>query len=206
MTTEIEVIEKFQKLTDKFIGKLPVHGVGNNNIKRSYSKLSGTMAVSVIKAAISKVIEGENLPYKVSQNNVYIKDCFTEWDLLIVKETAQMLDDLPIYNLNDVLVVVECKAYGLFFSKKNTELNPLKNFLTSYRSLREINNNLMARYITISERFPKHKESISYIDYTKNAMFDGTGSENSVFCFSKNRKDYYLENGYSWKDFIVNSL
>jgi len=206
MNVQQEVIKEFGGYIQKHTTN--IQRIRNNvgKIKDSYSKLSGMIAAKIIKTEIDKVIACNDLPYKTTEYNVYINSCFTEWDLLIVKKEASIQDDLAIYELKDVLAVVECKAYGLFFTSKDNTYNPLRNFLASYKMLKEKNENLRSIYITISEQFPKRHSSISYIDLTRKAMFEGTGRLDNIFCFSKNREIPYLDNGYEWEEFIINVL
>ena len=187
MNLQEGIIEEFQRHFNKYINSVKRIEY-NGKFLDSYKKLNGAIAAEIIKHNIKTILESHNLPYKITENNVYIEGCFTEWDLIIVKKNAINLDGLPIYRLDDVVVVVECKAFGLFFNSKNKNYNPLEKFLSSYKMLQANNENLRPIYITLSEQFPNRQGSISYIELTKEVMYQGTGCFDNVFCFSKNKK------------------
>lgn len=54
----------------------------------SYSKMAGNIFAMIIKKLIEDIIKEWNLPYKVSINNSYIKNHKSEWDLLLIKDSA----------------------------------------------------------------------------------------------------------------------
>ncbi len=156
------------------------------NTGQKSAKANGNIASSIFKKYIEIVFKNERMPFKVSQINAYIFGCATEWDALILKADARDVFGCGIYDVHDVLAVLEFKRSGIFFNsnKGGNAGTALKNFFASYEDLKKENKDLNAGYITMTDHNSKSKNSVKYIDNTIDA-FESHGCINSVFCIEE---------------------
>lgn len=195
--TQTKLRKEFYHLSDRYV-------------KKGAKKLTGIIAVEVIKRYIENVL-WENEQYKgysVSPNNSYIDGYKTEWDLLVLKPGTKQLDGLNIYSAQSVAVVIECKAHGIFNRKMDS--HSLKGPVDAYKELRGSEPQIKFAYITISEQIPA-KRGINFIEETKQ-YFDNNDLVSGETAFfvglsgKRNRDTAYTENQCSWEEFILGLL
>ncbi len=98
-----ELMKEFFEKSNKYDTK---------DIKRN-SKMAGHIFAMIIKKYIEKIIEMNNLPYKVSLNNSFIEKIRTEWDLIIADKDGDE-DEINIYDPKKVKCVIELKTASYF--------------------------------------------------------------------------------------------
>ena len=111
-------------------------------------KLRGALATELLRQEINKYMKSHNKPFKVSAMNSYIAGSKFEYDLLLVKESAEPYMGL-LYMPEDVIGVIESKAGGLFDVNKDTD-----NIAKAVNRAQKINPNIRFGYITMSENVP----------------------------------------------------
>lgn len=129
--------EKLEKLTLSYDGDL-----------KSAKKLRGAIANELLKKLISEYFNKNSKPYKVSNVNSYIAGSKFEYDLLIVKESAEPFIGI-VYRPEDVVAVIECKVGGLFKVEKDTD-----RIAQAVNRAIKINSDIRFGYITMSENVP----------------------------------------------------
>lgn len=206
----------------------------DKDIKKMGTKITGIIAAEVFRKNIKYILEKNNLEntYKVSENNVYIKNYDTEFDFLILRKNAQkmVIDniensnisiELPIYNLNDVVAVLESKTYGVYSlykgrtenTKKEIEKNDLYGFVSTYKELRKNNNNIKIGYMCLAEQRPNkgvsnfiEKTLYFFEDYFEQKYGDSNRFWYTYFSrchFANKTTDIYATDD-AWEEFVMN--
>lgn len=149
---------------------------------KNYKKLSGNIFAMIIKNHIEKILKDNNLKYKVSNNNAFIKGCPIEWDLIILKEDA--LDKgLNIFESDDVVSVIELKSGGQPLGKD--KITCLKDIYDDkFKQIDKI------RFIYIS-----YFDMTNSYNCLKEYFKEKNDNKNSVFTF-------YSGNSYSTREYI----
>lgn len=129
--------EELEKLTLSYDGDV-----------KSAKKLRGAIAAELLKQLISEYFNKNRKPYKVSSVNSYIAGSKFEYDLLIVKESAEPFLGI-VYRPEDVIAIIECKAGGLFNVEKDTD-----RIARAVNRAIKINSDTRFGYITMSENVP----------------------------------------------------
>lgn len=153
----------------------------NGNLENS-KKLKGAIAAEVLKQLIRDFFCENNVPYRTSKINSYIAGSKFEYDLLIIKENATSILEM-IYQPEDVIAVLECKAGGLFNIEKDAQ-----HILNAFNRAKEMNPHINFGYITVSENVPKHEYNKYGIPTRKHwdetqeyfKKFDGNHAEYAV--------------------------
>ena len=133
-------------------------------------KLHGAIAAELLKQLISEYFIKECKHYRVSAVNSYIAGSTYEYDLLIVKENAEPILGI-VYQPEDVIAVIECKAGGLFGLERETD-----NIANAFNSACKINPEISCGYITISENVPVNEfnkygnPTVKYWDETQELL------------------------------------
>lgn len=174
-----QFIEEYKSILEKYYNNINVE-------KRNKGKLKGALVANLIKKYTEDVILSLKLPYKVSENNVYIQGYAVECDLLIVKQDCEPVLEAPsIYRAEDVKAIIESKATGIFIDKKKPE-NPFLNELSMVEDL--INNGFLVNfgYISLAEQVSDNSrrlldEANTYI----NKYIKEENKDFGVYCFSK---------------------
>ena len=159
------------------------------------------------------VIDRYDLEFRVSEPNVYIQGCKTEWDALILKKDAYNILGCNLYNLQDVVAVLEYKSSGIFYKVSDPEKasKPLKNITDSVNKLNSNNPNpISVGYITLYESEPGDKGE-KYFSATKKAFddaFESKGYKYGAFCFvnSRSKEEPLYKNEKCWDEFILSLL
>lgn len=193
-------IKEYKSILSKYYDNINVE-------KRKKAKLKGALVANLIKKYIADIILYYELPYKVSENNVYIQGYPVECDLLIVKRDCNPIWLAPpIYRPEDVKVIIESKSTGIFVSKKDPK-NPFLNELEMVQKL--ISNGLPVKfgYISLAEQITSNSnrfliEANKYInDYTSD-----NNKDCGIYCFSKtyptDEYPLYEGNPYYFRDYI----
>lgn len=141
--------ENYQKCCRDLETKMQKYGTESNDAK----KLRGAIAVEVLRQMISEYLLQKKVSIKVSQANSYIMGSKYEYDLLLVKESADPFLGF-VYQPEDVFAIIESKAGGLFDVEKNTD-----SIAVAVNRAKEIDANINFGYITVSENVPKNEMS-----------------------------------------------
>lgn len=153
-TSEREkILKEYSKAFKKYINENYVGEDGlldERTIKKegkekhvSYSKIDGCVFAHIIKNKIDSILKGTG--YHTSINNSYIKDCFTEWDLLICKGKSKY----NIHDPKDVLCAIELKAGGL--AGYNKEIEIIDFFKKVDEALKQSSEKIKYLYISLND-------------------------------------------------------
>lgn len=152
-----------------------------NKGEKNRNKITGAAVAEIFRKNIEYVLKKNGLTnmYKVSENNVYVKGCYNEFDLLILKKTALkvtnnyimdngIIIELPIYDSSDVIAVLESKTYGIYSLYKGRtndkinemEKNELYGFVSAYKDeLNGMEKGIKIGYMCLAEQRPNAGES-----------------------------------------------
>lgn len=171
----------------------------------SVNKINGSVASSVILKYIDAIIRKHNLPYTVSEPNVFILGSNVEIDALILKKGAKSIMGSGIYNPGDVVSLLEFKSNGIYSDTNN----PFENFISVCKQFK--NEHISAGYITVSEYMPVHAKSINYYSATKKhfaELMQLPELNFKMFCVKRRRgkKNEIFYNGYTWESFVLSLL
>jgi hypothetical protein len=133
----VEYCKELEKLMNSY----------NEDVKGA-KKLRGAIAAELLKKGINKYFGENSKPYKASNINSYIAGSKFEYDILIVKESAEPFMEI-VYQPEGVIAVIECKAGGLFNVEKDTD-----NIAQAVNRAQDLNIDIIFGYITISENVP----------------------------------------------------
>lgn len=155
------------------------------NLKGSFKKSHGNLVAMVLRKYISNIINYYGLNYKVSICNSYVEGSPIEWDLIILKDTANEINKINIYNVKDCVCILEIKASGIVGEVEFR--NALENQVNHIKYLRKNgNSNLQFAYISFQET----KKSI---EKTKQYFNELDEVSDNVFTFVKYPYDAKLE-------------
>lgn len=87
---------------------------------------------------------------RVSRTGVFIQGCDTEFDLALVRATAEPMFFGLVYDPADVLAVIEVKRRGLFAVEKETD-----HLAACVNNLRVFNPRIRFGYLTMTEAVPR---------------------------------------------------
>lgn len=168
----------------------------------SVNKINGSIASSVILKYIDAIIRKHNLPYAVSEPNVFILGSNVEIDALILKKGAKSIMRSGIYNPGDVISMLEFKSNGIY----SYENNPFENFINVCKQFK--NEHISAGYITVSEYMPVKAKSKNYYAATKKhfaELMQIPELNFKMFCVKRRRgkKNEIYYNGYTWENFVL---
>lgn len=161
-------------LNSKFLNKIE-GGLQNK-------KISGYITTEIFRKYIKEILEKKH-PDKleVSPPNSYVDGCSLEFDLIILKKSAEKIDDLNIYNYKDVVAALEIKKSGIYSNGSlDTQVKAFKKFVEDNGKKTKY------AYITFIE---------SYEKYFDKAMV----SFDAAFCFLPRRSNRDFED---FEDFI----
>ena len=147
--------------------------VSDNRDMKKGKKVTGAIIAELFRKNIEIVLkqkyEGR---YKVSENNVYVKGCHIEFDFLILRQDAKkevitqndISYELPVYDSEDVVAVLESKTYGIYTlydrDKKIFENNNLYKFVSAYKDdLHGIDKKIKLGYMCLAEQRPINGKS-----------------------------------------------
>ena len=208
------------------------------NIKeKKFTKATGAIVAEVFRKNIEYVLQKNHLEndYKVSENNVYIAGCHIEFDFLILKKSAKRIEafplkdydsnikfELPIYNAEDVVAVLESKTYGIYSLYKGrdgdteTQLqkNDLYRFVTAYNDiLKRSNPEIKIGYMCLAEQRPNQgvsnfieKTIYFFEDFFGNKYADNTKNWHVYYAkcqYTSKTADVYASDD-DWEKFVIN--
>lgn len=121
------------------------------------AKLKGVLVASTFKEEIERILIEYKLEgkIKISENNSYILGHTTEFDFLLLKKEAKRVCDLPIYEVDDVLAIIESKTNGVMDFDYKGESRSLKLLADSFNKIWNINSDIRFGYMTMAERRPR---------------------------------------------------
>ena len=115
--TSADMVDKFyeNENTEKRIGK------------RNIKKFSGAVTAEYFRSKIEEILL-RYPQYKISDNNVFIKEYPMEFDFLILKSDAQKINGLPVYEADKVVAILESKKNGVYKAYNEEKRNKFKDF------------------------------------------------------------------------------
>lgn len=195
-----QFIQEYKVLLEKYYNNVDVK-------KQNKGKLKGALVANLIKKYIEETIISYELPYKVSENNVYIQGYAVECDLLIIKQDSKPIFEAPpIYRSEDIIAIIESKATGIFIDKKNPK-NPFYNELCMVKKLNDDGFDVNFGYISLSEQISdKSHRLIDEANVFINEYTKEKNQDKGVYCFSKTYPEdiypLYEGNQYFFDDYI----
>lgn len=163
---------------------------------KNAKKLRGAIAAELLKQLITEYFNNNSKSFKISNVNSYIVGSKFEYDLLIVKESAEPFIGIA-YRPEDVIAIIECKAGGLFKVEKDTD-----NIAQAINRAMLINPDIRLGYITMSENIPvndyKKDGSATYNHWEKTKEYldekiSGTVVKYAVTLHKGKRENLYDE-------------
>lgn len=91
----------------------------DENLKGNFNKVIGNLTSMTLRKYITNIINYHGLNFKVSNVNFFIKGCPTEWDLIILNENAKDVNNTNVFEVEEVVVVLEFKTSGLSLDQYN---------------------------------------------------------------------------------------
>lgn len=179
-------------LWSKYKKKLEDFWIDIESDAKYKGKLKGAITAGFIGDVIKNYFNENNIDFKVSPVNVFIKGYSTEFDILILKPNASEIEKgYPVYNDTEVKAIIEVKSTGIYF-KKGENKNPLKRELEDYCKIRDNLKDSAIRfgYITMKEQIPKKNGSINFIDETRKFISEYISESDGreVYCLSHNKE------------------
>ena len=156
--------------------------------KFRWNKFNGDLACRVVKEFLRKHLPKQ---VKVVGPNAYIEGYPTEFDLLVVTESALPAAFTSAYRSDDVRFVIEVKSHGYMNRGFPSKL------LSEFEAIRERYKNVNCTYLTVRETWnPKRAASISYIRQLKNVL----EPKYRVFCLAESRTQELIPG--QWGQFV----
>ncbi len=171
-------------------------------------KLHGALAAELLRQELGRYLEEHKKPIKVSQVNAYITGSKYEYDLLLVKDTAESYMGL-VYRPEDVIAIIESKALGLFDVDKDTD-----SIAKAVNHALNLNRDIRFGYITLSENVPakeynaKGNPTVKHWDLTKKYLSEKIEGECSIYAVTLYQgKNLYDEGNESeFEEFVENII
>ncbi len=205
---------KFNPINDRIINEI-LEGKKNinyakeivkddENLSGSFNKLVGNLTAMTLRKYISNIINYHGLNYKVSNTNAFVKGCPIEWDLIILKSTAEDINNTNVFNVDDCVCLLEFKTSGLMTNQYKHIDETFKNqfnYLHLFR--KQTQKSIPFGYITFAE-------SIEYYTGTKNFFDKQNNLHNTVFAFldydnlARDNKKVYIEECNDFEDYLYN--
>lgn len=171
-------------------------------------KLRGALFIEVLRKELNHYFSINSLPIKATQANSYIIGSKYEYDLLIVKDTAEAVYGIA-YSPKDIVAIIESKAGGLFNIDHETD-SISQAFNQAYSLNKEIN----FGYITISENRPKNlikkdgTPTINHWDLTQKYLIKKVNGPISIYSITLHQGKKLIDTGnddefYQFIDFLV---
>lgn len=128
----------------------------------SFNKLVGNLTAMTLRKYIINIINYYGLNLKVSSSNAFISGCPIEWDLIILKNDAEDINNTNVFNFKDIVAVLEFKTSGLRRKQlENIDNTFFQHFKYLERLNKKHNKHVLFGYITFTEApdfFEKTKE------------------------------------------------
>jgi hypothetical protein len=156
--------------------------------KFSWNKFNGDLACPVVKQFLKKRLPRN---FKLVGPNAYIEGYPTEFDLLLVTESAIPAAFTNAYQEDEVRFVIEVKSHGYMDREFPSRL--LKEFETVQARYK----NVSCAYLTIRETWnPKREGSISFVRELKKVL----EPKYQVFCLAESRTHELIPG--QWRQFV----
>ena len=141
---------------------------------REWAKYKGNVINRLVIKLLTPYIDN----CKIAEPNAFIRDNPTEFDILILKQNSNPINDYSnAFEKNDVLAIIEVKKNGFFYKKDEAE-NKIGAYVDKITNI-----GIPFFYITI-------RETKNYRDFTKKVFKDKKLTNN---CF-------FLKVSESWED------
>lgn len=160
----------------------------------SYNKIVGNLTSMTLRKYITNIINYHGLDLKVSNCNAFIEDCPIEWDLIILKNNAEDINNTNVFHLTDVVAVFEFKTSGLIRDQyKEIEKTFERQFSYINKFKKKNNKFIPFGYVTFAESEEWFNKTKAYFDSMNN-------KSNTAFAFldydlfeRKDIKQYFPE-------------
>ena len=189
--------------------------------KRNIKKFSGAVTAEYFRSKIEEILS-RYPKYKISDNNVYIKEYPMEFDFLILKSDAQKINGLPVYEADKVVAILESKKNGVYKAYNEEKRNEFKEFdldplAEAYFKLQGPAKNIRLGYMTMSENRPKKEDGKSdlirgtWLYFQDKFLNQGILMDDFCFFFSarchfpSKEKDIYMSD-YQWEKFVLDLI
>ena len=157
-----------------------------------WNKFNGDLACRVVKEFLRKHLPKE---VKVVGPNVYIEEYPTEFDLLVVTESALPAAFTSAYRDDDLQLIIEVKSHGYMNRGSPSKL------LSEFEAIQERYKNVNCTYLTIRETWnPKREASISYVRELKKVL----DPKYQAFCLAESRTQELIPG--QWRQFVNHVL
>ncbi len=186
-------------------------GIKENDASYNKNKKNrGACVAELFRKNIEIVLENKYRgKYKISENNVYVKGSHIEFDFLVLKGNAKrevitqkdISYEIPVYELEDVIAVIESKTYGIYslYNRDihNYEKNDLFKFVNAYKNdLHGLDNKIKLGYMCLAEQRP-NKGTSNFIE--KTIYFFEDFFDNKYFDVGRLWNVYYAKCQYANK-------
>ncbi len=149
----------------------------DENLSGSFNKLVGNLTAMTLRKYISNIINYHGLNYKVSNSNAFVKGCPIEWDLIILKSSAEDINNTNVFDARDCICLLEFKTSGLMpnqFKDINKTFNTQFSHLYALRKIAK--RNIPFGYVTFAESIEYYDKNLKYFD-------NMNGLNNTAFAF-----------------------
>lgn len=167
--------------------------------RKRWNKFFGDVCVRLFREFVSKEIPSI---YTLSAPYAYIKGLPTEFDLLIVNESAKPRKYTNMYDPKDIKIGFEIKAQGVRDKRENLEKH-IRTIKDRFDAVKSRYPHIDFIYFTYEEvAFPKRKTSIRYLEETIRIL-----APYKVFCLRDSRTRKLIDG--EWEKlatFLNNSL
>lgn len=177
-------LNKYKEGLFYYYYKFLIRFIEDNNLKHSFKKLSAVSSYIVSKQLF------KDKGYKVSPNNVFIRSCGIEFDLLLLKDKVNNNNNKYVYEIDEVDTIVELKASGYI---NNT--NSFKDYIT-YNDRNEIEDKKILKEVQ-----SKPFIYLSYFEHKNNydKMIDVLKKNNKkemILSIKEDNEHFYVPNNY----------
>lgn len=150
-----------------------LHGIEEIEARRE-TKIRGALFNDVVRELLVEELDNQfgAGSYVVSLPNSYILGSKYEYDLLVMKGDAKVLE-LRFFLPTDVLAIVECKTGGLYNVRADVE-----RVSKSVNAGLKLNPSIRFGYISLWENFPKNltnrdgRPTVNHREQTKNGLLE----------------------------------
>lgn len=175
-------------------------------LKGSFNKKIGNLTAMTFRRYISNILNYHGLNFKVSNSNAFIRGCPIEWDLIILKSNAEDINNTNVFDVHDVVAVLEFKTSGLTIQQyKDMDASFINQFNYLNYFKKEYNISIPFGYISLSE-------SVEFFQGTKKYFDEHNNKKNTAFVFldwtllyNKDEKRY-IEECNDFEKFIFDLL
>ena len=158
--------------------------IEDNNLNHSFKKLSAVSSYIVSKQLF------EDKGYKVSPNNVFIRNCGIEFDLLLLNDKVDNNNNKYVYEMNEVDTIVELKASGYINNS-----NSFKDYIT-YNDRNEIEDDEILKEVQ-----NKPFIYLSYFEHKTNyekmiEVIKKNNKKEMILSIKEDNEHFYVPNNY----------